>query len=161
ESEYEFYNGYIVNEIAITKDAKDPKEWPADRNPVMHGAIKDQKDLREDHFVLTDRNGKQIKMHPSRNIRIKADEGGDLVFSQLRSHLGKMLAVTYQRGKYFNDPLTGTEQYRYAQVYKDQLIPVLQQVDPLGYDEKGNPTGVVQLNGLVFDASKDPIKDWT
>ncbi len=160
EDEFEFTNGYFATEIAISKEVKDKKDWPEDKATLVHGVLQARKDLLPEYFMLTDRPGKQLKIHRTTTTKIKADDGGDLVFDRLRDHLGKFMAVTVQRGKYFNDPLTTTEQLRYAQSYKDQLIPVLEQVVPMGFDDQGQPTGVVRLKGLDFDPTKDPIKEW-
>ena len=64
----------------------------------------------------------------------------------------RYLAVKYQVGKYFGDPLTQSERNLFALLYKNQIHPILQQVEPV--DEKGN--GVVQLRNWLY---KSPPED--
>lgn len=74
----------------------------------------------------------------------KIDDGGKKeikYFTDLRP--GDLVTVRYEVGKYFNDPLSDSEQAEYVKLgaYLTQIEPIYMQVEPI--DERGE--GVVQL----------------
>jgi hypothetical protein len=154
EEQFEFFDGLVANEVQIAKDAKDVKDWPEDRGDVMQGLLKK---VGKDYFTLADRKGQKVTFHNSARLKI-AEEGGAAVSLNDKKYLGKPIAVKYQRGKYFTDPLTQSEMLVFIETYKDQIHPLLQQVDPLRLDEKGHLTGVVQLKGLPLYDPKSELR---
>jgi hypothetical protein len=167
EDQFDFANGYFANEIKISKDAKlakiadakkwkeATKSWPADNPFLMHGAYERQGD---DWFEMTDRNGELKKFFLTRRSeKITTDDGKQVGFAKLDEVAPKkMLAVGYQRGKYFGDPLTQNEMRTFKTHYLDQVATLIKSVDPL--DNKLN--GVVQLKGWLYQsdgAQKDTL----
>ena len=148
---------------ATSKKPQDAaKNWPADNPFLMHGAYIRQ---GEDWFEIKDRKGETKKFFVTkRSEKIVSDEGKQEAFADLKKFApNKLLAVGYQRGKYFGDPLTPNEARDFKDSYLSQISPILKSVDPL--DDKGN--GVVQLNGWFFqkdllphDTFKDNPKDY-
>ena len=158
EEKYDFANGYFANDVKIlklpdaAKGSKDAaKAWPADNPFLMHGAFIDG---QEDSFKIKDRAGEVHTFFPTkRTENIAGEDGKPVPFHSLRTLAkGKLLAVSYQRGKYFNDQLTPKEQKLFKDSYIDQIAPLLKSVDPL--DTKMN--GVVQFRGYLYDKDNLP-----
>lgn len=147
EKQYEFKDGYHANDVQVLKDLKDVKDAPADSSSVVHGVLRK---MSPEGFVIDARDGKTINVHRTPSTKV---DGGAVLFSDLRQQVGKVLAVNHQRGKYFNDKLTPDEQRIYGQAYKDQVLPIIDSVNPLGFDERNNIKGVVQLRGWTYDSS--------
>lgn len=159
EKQYDFANGYFANDVKVMKladpnpkNAKDAaKNWPADNDFLMHGAFVEQFD---DWFTIKNRNGDIIKFFQTdRTRKITGEDGKLQEFVKLRDVAGKkLLAVGYQRGKYFGDYITPKESTVFKEHYIGQIGPLLESIDPL--DDKDN--GVIQLRGWRYQKDKLP-----
>jgi hypothetical protein len=164
EEQFEFTNGYFASEIQVLrdKDAKDSKAWPEDQSTpptgILHGIVSRLSDERG--FEVTNRKGQKIGFHYNRIVKVI--DGASTTAQLVGQHSGKVVAIKYQKSKYFGDPLTRKEQPIYTGSYKNQILPLLMQVDPLRLDEKGRVAGAVQLKGMstkgtaYFDPTTDP-----
>jgi hypothetical protein len=154
EQKYEFADGYHVDDIKVLKEAKDAKDWPEDGDKLMHGIIRSRDNLTNDYFIIENRQGKPQKFH--RAIWSKV-EGGSMLFRELDGQVGKPLAISYQRGRYFGDKMRNEERTDYTKSYREQILPILELVEPQGFDERGNVSGVVQLRGWSYHPRDLPL----
>jgi len=153
ESTFQFFNGKFANDIKVDKAPPSPKEWPADAANLMHGILVNQ---QEEWFEIKDKDNKVVRFFKTELVKDSITLVGQpqkITFPQMAGHMGKLLIVNYQEGKYFNDPLTITEQRAFAESYKSQVLEILKSIDPL--DEKGN--GVVQLRDWLFRDNDLPL----
>jgi hypothetical protein len=169
ETHYDFANGYFANDVKILKlgeaapgkkgAAADPKaladatkNWPADTPNLMHGAFVQQED---DWFMIKNRKGETIKFFQTKRIaNVLGEDGKSVAFTTMNQAAAKkMLAVGYQRGKYFGDPLTRFESELFKANYKQQIFAILESVDP--YIDPLN--GVVQLRGWNYKRDTDEL----
>lgn len=153
EDRFSFQNGLFANEIQILKMPEKQADWPEDKEYLLHGVF-DR--LDQNQLSLKDRNGKKVIIQRTPDVKITDPDqaAAALLFSDLKKFEGKLYAVTYQRGKYFNDRLTDSEQVEFARSYKPQQIhDLLKIVDPM--DKRGN--GVVQLYGWSYDPDSYPL----
>jgi hypothetical protein len=157
EAEYDFLKGKFATDIKISK-AADAKDWPKDTETLVHGIFDDR---QTDYLTIKNAKNESVKFFrmDTGMLKITNTEDSKAVnWDDLNAHKKKLLAVSFQRGKYFADGLTNTERNLFQQTYRDQIQSVLRTVNPL--DEKGN--GVVQLRGWLYDKEKLPhetIKD--
>ena len=153
EENFEFLNGKFANDIKIAKFVEE-KNWPEDKEFVVHGKLID---FQDDFFKVKTRKGEE-KFYRMEVLPITDSDASKPVNwgNEFRQHLGKLLTIQYQTGKYFNDKLLDAEQDMFADTYKNQIHDVLKTVDPV--DDKGN--GVVQLKNWAYNSEKLPdIKD--
>jgi hypothetical protein len=156
EKRFNFANGYFARDIKLSK-LPDAKSWPKDVDEktkgekILHGAFESQE---EDGIWVKRGNGKKVFISPTQNVRV-TDDGRPIEYVSLKDiGPGKFVTVTYQKGRYFNDPLTGTEIDAFTKSYSDQIWEVLKTVEPL--DEKGK--GVVQLRDWLYPPSELPTE---
>ncbi len=163
EQEYDFANGYFANEVKVTKlgeaKGKKPhdaaKSWPADSPFLMHGTFVRQ---GEDWFEIIDRDGKTKKFFLTKRSEKIVTEDGKPPFADLKKVApNKLLAVGYQRGKYFGDQLMPLESRLFKSSYLEQVATLLESVDPLRVDPADKQlSGVVQLNGWLYQKGSLP-----
>ncbi len=155
EANYHFADGLFAKEIGVNKLPAEKSEWPADKkDELLHGTLVDADDTQ---FRLLDRNGKTVHTFYMTPELIKAglvDRQKDnqaVPLNQLRNQPKDVLvAVGYQRTRYFGDRLTSKEQLEFAKTYLSQIPPILRQIDPLRIetnedDRKPFIAGVVQV----------------
>jgi hypothetical protein len=149
EANFNFLNGKFANDIKIAK-LVDEKSWPEDKEFVAHGKLID---FQDDYFKVRTRKGEE-KFFRMEVLPITDTDASKPVNwgNEFRQHLGKLLTIQYQTGKYFNDKLLDAEQDLFEETYKDQIHDVLKTVDPV--DDKGN--GVVQLKNWPYNSEKLP-----
>jgi hypothetical protein len=153
ETTFEFHKGKFAQEIKILK-LVDEKEWPVDTENLLHGKFVD---VQSDFCVIKTRKGTE-KFFRMENLTITDTEAeptkNTIVWGRaFEAHVNKkLLAVTFQTGKYFGDNLLQSEQDVFAATYKEQVHDVLRTVEPL--DEKGN--GVVQLRDWLYRSDSLP-----
>jgi hypothetical protein len=164
ESTFEFHTGKFAQAIKISK-LVDEKEWSEDKDNLLHGKFID---VQDDYCIIKTRKKEEkfYRMMEKENLPITDTEAKEpntrvLWGNDFKSHRGKLLAVTFQTGKYFGDNLLQSEQDVFAATYKEQIHDVLRTVEP--YDDKGN--GVVLLrdwlyrrDGLPDDKEKKDVK---
>jgi hypothetical protein len=156
EETFHFYDGKFAVDIKVTK-AGDPGTWPEDTKTLMHGTLVT---VEPDYFVIRARNKETKKLEPvtfqrtDSVIKINLVEENKQVFFTdfFNQRAGKLLAVTYQNGRYFNDLLTANERALFTTTYQEQIFPILKSVDPV--DEKLN--GVVQLRDWLYTGDEPP-----
>lgn len=147
ETEFNFQNGFFTVEIKIDTLPASVKDWPTPDGPnTKSGKLTN---VQPEWFEIIDKDNKKVKFHKTDDINGNITVVGEekkLNFPQLRDHIGKLVTVNYDVGKYFGDPLTDAEQRAFAESYKQQVLDILKSVDPL--NEKGD--GVVQLKDWLF-----------
>lgn len=144
--------GLFASKIKIlAPEALAGEEGPKDERRLMHGTVAY---VENDYLEVVTRDKKKHKVQRTRDVKVEGGEeaGGRKDFSDLKP--GMVVAVTYDAGKYFNDPLTNSEiaEYTRTGMYHTQLGPILEQVDPM--DAKGE--GVVQLRGWFYQKGERP-----
>ncbi len=156
ESEFNFRNGLFAQKITIKKgDAAG--ETPKDEERLVHGTI-ERVTANVLEVLGTDKKTKYSFFRTTRVLNGNAVEGDDPVkevtFPEIRNYVKSRVSVAFHRGKYFNEPLTDSEQdtYKLLNVYLSQIDPILAQVQPM--DERGE--GVVQLKGWTYKKGELP-----
>ncbi len=160
EEKFNFASGYFATDIKLSKmpDAKTP--WPKDvgdkdtATKVIYGTL-DLPQMEHGFYLKRAKGSSKVLICPihTDTVKVTLEDGKPIEFGKLKDFsAGKLLAVTYQKGRYFNDPITTTEQVDFAASYKDQVHDILKLVDPL--DEKGN--GVVQLKDWLYAPTDYP-----
>jgi hypothetical protein len=153
ERPFNFLSGKFITKIeSISASPKDVKSWPKDEDHLMHGVY-----VGLEGSSIEVRNAKGANIQFFRNKKMELN-GVDL--KNLDSK--KVLAITYQTGRYFNDPLPGPEQAAFKLYYKSQIRETLKIVEPLNerYFERDEPLddrgrGVVQLKDWIFNTRDD------
>ncbi|MBI2805658.1 MAG: hypothetical protein HYX68_11830 [Planctomycetes bacterium] len=150
EDQFPFFDGNFANEITVTKaSGKEKDSWPADTDELVHGILTS---IERDSLKLETRKAKEFKLFRTKTVDQKiilegeTKELGWLAKEGLPKHRGKVLAVRFQVGKFFNDPLRDVEQAVFAESYKEQIHTILRSVEPL--NEKGQ--GIVQLRNWLY-----------
>ena len=157
EKKYEFQKGLFFSEVKVDKSAAPPAGQPADRQTEDTSVVKTAsgtlKDGNEIYLLVSD--GKENrKFRPTRNYKAINGDGKPVntFVDLLDPSSPPRVSLSYTVGKYFNDPLTRDEQTDYGKHYKDQIHPLLRQVQPM--NAKGE--GVVQLRGWSYDEASFP-----
>ncbi len=141
EEKFDFQNGIFAVKIQFLKGEGAVEN---SRNKIT-GEVVQQKGY---YIVVrsTDKNKKahEYKVYPAQKIDIE----DKITFGNIPT--GKTMAVTFNRGKYFNELLTNAELFLLKQVgdltqdpYLSQIMPIIEQLQPM--NDKGE--GVVQLPG--------------
>ena len=153
EATYDFARGKFAVEIKVSK--MEPAMWPPDSETLIHGTFVDQ---GADWLKIKPRKGEAVTFQRTDEVVMVSvtDENKQVVFGQLPAvATGKMVAVVYQTGRYFNDVLTLEEERAYKASYKNQIHDILKTVDPV--DEKLD--GVVQLRDWLYKPDDLPPGD--
>jgi hypothetical protein len=155
ESEFQFLNGKFAREIKISKKLDNIKAWPEDKDTVQYGELVEP---RENYIRIKTRKGDVVVVQAMAKTVVTVDGDAKPYSWDDIARLGKnaMLAITYQKGMYFNDPLTSAEKDVFAKSYVEQIHHILKSVDPL--DDKGN--GVVQLKNWLYDKNENFVEYW-
>src|SRR5262249_17879696 len=92
-----------------------------------------------DYLRVKDAEGKLFLFHRTRKVSIVGADGAKLPrFSDIPE--SSYLSVTYERGKYFNDPLTESEQREFTKTYDSQVDDILAVVQPRDVGQFGGWT---------------------
>ncbi len=152
EREFDFQNGLFAYDIkAVRKNVPDPEpaEPPKNEDRQVHGIVTE---VQKDFFLAKGFDKKDYKFR--RIPRPKIDISGDktapnAAFEELEKD--DRVTVLFDIGKYFNDPLTDSEQGIYASpgppnVYQSPIAEIIEQVEPM--NPKGE--GVMQFKGGYY-----------
>ncbi len=147
EDKFNFRAGMFAQKIQILKGGENPKD---DKNTI-HGEVVEQL------ATSMKLKGADQKVHTIYPAFVVSIVGGD-VQSFGKIEPGTHVAVTYNRGKYFNEELTNNEldTYKRPGVYESQIRPILLQVQPV--NDKGD--GVVQLGQWLYKDS-EAVPSWS
>ncbi|MCI0462304.1 MAG: hypothetical protein L0Z62_35580 [Gemmataceae bacterium] len=145
EAKYDFSHGLFALEVAIL--GKDPKldeqlkdEKTAEGKERFHGKIQEV-DAAGEWITVEGRDPKQpakklvLTFWQLPSTKVSEGEAKDQEFKDLQGKTDFLVAVTFERGRYFGDPLTDREQELFKQEYKKQLWGILDEAQPL--NEKG------------------------
>lgn len=156
EDEFNFTTGLFAVDIKVDR-SKTGKINYADIPPddptknLLHGQITEK---YRDFIQVADRTGKTHKVYrsPVKSMKITQTdkEGAPLLFDRLTNQ--DYVIVSYERGKYFGDPLTDSEQTTFRNSYLSQIHPILKQVQPI--NQKGE--GVVELRDWAYREGTQP-----
>jgi hypothetical protein len=178
EQEFHFADGMFANGVQVLKmpDDKDKAQWPKNKDDLIHGILtaKTDSEFSVETFDPDKKKSVPVRFFVTPNL-LKKDAvvdkegeggGGALLFQDLQGKIGKFLAVSCQKGRYFADRLTAGEQIKYKKTYHSQIRPILRQVDPLHIDiaADGKPivAGVVQLRsptGWTFNPKDEDVDE--
>jgi hypothetical protein len=170
EDTYHYANGLFSNTISVLKTPEKEQAWPEDKpGELVHGTLDWATDIG---FGITGKDGKAkytFLATPKQIDRgLESEDGGNktkLNFKDLQHQKGKLLAVGYQKGKYFNDRMTVDEMMAYKKTYLTQIPPILKIVDPVHVedDKDGKPiaVGVVQLKSSGWMFRPEDAKDYS
>src|SRR5581483_3953725 len=143
---FDFRNGLFATEITLLNekapDAKlppDPKAEVKEENPFRGVIVK-----TDPNFISVQSAEKKVRRF-YRTTKVNKLKDQKTFFNNLG--MGQMVFVAYEKGKYFNDPLTEDEERTFSEHYHSQIDSILTQVQPM--NEKGQ--GVVQLKGWFYD----------
>ncbi len=166
EQRFEFQGGRFANDIQVGKMVADRKEWPADKEQpkddvnVMLGTVEN---VNKDELILRDRDNKLVKFYRTAKVNVAINEEAgkkSVFFASLLDQKGQLLTVSYQRSKYFNDPLTDSEQTEFGRSYLGQIPGLVDSVDPLHEIKADNGdmvlAGVVQFPGYFHKKEGRP-----
>lgn len=148
ESAFHFKEGLFALVIAIQGKDANLKELPEDTPNLLHGTLTS---IDEDYIWVTPRKGERQKFQRVAKPKIFRTEEPDKELSPedfFKAYNGKnaVVAITFQKGKYFGDDLTAAERSRYMDSYKEQTREVLEEAGPLNaLDET-----LVQFKGWTF-----------
>ncbi len=142
---FRFNSGLFALDIVIERKGEAPAEPFKNDDSHFQGTVTHKEkdfitvvgqDKREKTFFRTDRG----------TVTLNSGGGGQKAsFLDIRSK--DQVRVTFEQGRYFNDPLTDSEQNEYTRTYHSQIKDIIELVQPV--DSKGN--GVVQLKGWPAD----------
>ncbi|MCC6419069.1 MAG: hypothetical protein IT429_12615 [Gemmataceae bacterium] len=168
EQEFEFTKGYFALEVTpLGKDATLPPDEPKPAEEAngptgkFHGVItrtapesievrgRDPKDPKKP-AVRVFRHTPYVKVTLPED---RTPKDRSPVFADLDVLKGAAVAVTYQKGMYFNDRLTQAQQTTFANTYETQLKDILKEAQPL--NEMGGV--LVQFKGWLYDKNKLPL----
>ncbi len=161
EDEFDFYGGKFAIQVTVLKaPVKGP--WPDDNDRVLHGVLADIRNSYMEIKARVKEKGKEkevlVRIYRTENVQITSEGEPNTILWEtgLPKHKDKVVAVTFQTGKYFNDLLRGEEQAKFAESYREQIHEILRSVEPL--DQKG--AGIVQLRDWLYtpDAMPPPTK---
>src|ERR1043166_4087298 len=115
ESRFHFSDGYFAHDIKISKAIPDVSQWPPDKDgSLLHGTLTD---VRLESLDVKSRDGKVVTIYRMATDKLITDTEGtdgkkDVQWgsNELEKHKGKLLAITYQVGKYFGDKFLQEEQ---------------------------------------------------
>jgi hypothetical protein len=159
EDQFHFQDGLFPVGIKLLKSA------PQDASPGKEAASTADEGPEKHEYQFTGRietiernwmevkNGKEAKTFqrtPAVTRKVVTDDGKEISFVDLRA--GNWVEVTYEKGRYFGDPLTDEEQRAFAKGYSGQIAPILAQVNPVS----ANGRGVVILKGWPYRESEPP-----
>jgi len=153
ESEFDFRSGLFAQQIKIgALNAAPPAEAPKDEERLIHGTVSENAEANYIEVLGYDK--KKYKFYRSVAVTNNAREGADKPVEFQNIQKGDQVAVSFHRGKYYNETLTNAEQDTYTQlgVYLSQIDPLLAQVEPM--NDKGE--GVVQLHGWFYKKGELP-----
>ena len=140
--------GLFAEKIRINKDLAGLPKDELDKN-MVHGQIIEVQGTK--YIRIEDRSKKKYKFYNTRGIDIvKAGEASKLTFKSLQK--SQYVSVFFQKGKYFQDPLTDEELPLYRTSYKEQIFPILALVQPI--DARGQ--GRVRLGTWDFAPRAEP-----
>jgi hypothetical protein len=168
EEIYHLGDGVFANEIHLLKLPAEKGGWPADsaEQELIHGTLVVGPSLNEQGFEIVDRDGKKHAFFVTPRLLREGlvDEEDGKKVQEYQNLLSKntkdtLVAVSYQKTRYFNDRLTKNEQFDYKKYYLSQIPAIIRQVDPVHVEtENGKPViaGVVQFgSGWKFDVAAD------
>jgi hypothetical protein len=166
EETYHFADGWFASEVKVIKAPENKADWPADKEGELHHGTVRSGD--NEQFTILDRDGKTRTFYVTPRLieeKAKSEDGDakEIPIGKLSTDAkDKLVAVVYQKGRYFNDRLTKAEIDLYKKTYHSQIPPILRVVDPLriekGEDDKPFVAGVVQLrssSNWMFNQSAD------
>jgi hypothetical protein len=177
EQEFHFADGMFANSVQILKtpDDKDKAQWPKNKDDLIHGILtsKTDSEFSVETFDPDKKKNVPVRFFVTPNLLKKDavvdkenDGNGALLFQDLQGKIGKFLAVSCQKGRYFADRLTAGERIKYRKTYHSQIRPILRQVEPLhietGPDGKASIAGVVQLRsptGWNFNPKDEDVDE--
>ncbi len=154
EKEFNFFDGLFATDVKLEKRPSSVKEWPPTDPPG--GAIGILTNVEATSFTIETRVKQQFKTFkktPSmEDVTLIAGTPQKIRNNLMKDHLGKLVTVTYQQGRYFGDNLTQAEQDDFRASYKEQFKEILEQIDPL----KDTGDGVVQLKDWLYSPGAPP-----
>src|SRR5262249_8912536 len=113
-----------------------------------------------DWIIIRGSDDKEETIYKTPKVKITTPVAGDKHWNQLLK--GDKVTVQYERGKYFNDPLTLAEQERFIAtsdlsggnltIFLTQIEDIITQVQPI--DDKGE--GAVRLPGYAYRKGELP-----
>jgi hypothetical protein len=153
EKYFNFKSGLFAQKITLYK-GEPPPGSSKNEDRLIHGKLDY---VLRDYFEVTS-NGKPYKFFRSASaekIKVEGGQQNEINWEEFtRGWIGTKISVGFNRGKYFNEPLTDSEQTKYTNLgeYLKQIEPILVQVEPM------TPTGegVVQLRGWAYEKGKLP-----
>lgn len=153
ENKFQFTNGFFATDIVADRKGEAPTEAPKDEEGrLFHGTVA----AKEKDWILVQGKDQQRKFFRTVNGTVTVNPDAKKVFFH-NIELKDRVSVTYEMGKFFNDPLTDSEQTEYTRSYHSQLDGILRIVDPM--DLKGN--GAVQLKGWFYKENwVNKKEDW-
>lgn len=163
ESKFHFQDGYFPITIKVSSKPPADKASVNDAKPPLYrlsGTIIERKEEKIIVSYEVKAGKKSVAMPPATFHRTPELElasfkkinkdGKDINFRALQ--LGDWVDVTYEKGKYFGDPMDKLEQEEFAATYKTQIEPIIAQVQPV----LANGQGVVQFPGWFPKPGETP-----
>ncbi len=140
EKNFLFNSGLFAVDIVIDRKGETPAEPAKDDDNHFQGTVKQRE---KDYLIVVgqDKQEKWFFRTDKGTVSVNTAEGQKTTFQEIRPK--DQVRITFEKGKYFYDPLTDSEQTEYTRSYHAQIPDILRLVDPV--DNKGN--GTVQLKG--------------
>lgn len=156
EQEFQMTNGLHAWEVKVDRSKKDVAEMPEDTpdKNLMHGKVKL---TNKDYILVVDRTKKEHKFFRTGKVKVSlADKSEPLPWGYISDGRAgnppDIVAIQYEKGLYFGDPLTDSQRDRYSKVYHNQVHPLLEIVNPM----TSTGQGVVQLRGWPYTKEEYP-----
>jgi hypothetical protein len=145
EEKFDFQDGIFAVKIQFLKGEVAAENT---KNKITGEVVQQKSYYIVVRSVDKDKKAHEYKVYPAQKIDIE----DKTAFGNIPK--GKTVAVTFNRGKYFNELLTNAELTLYKHVdpdfnqdtYLSQILPIIEQVEPM--NDKGE--GVVQLPGYWY-----------